>query len=164
MRKRYPDAFVIGCTTGGEILADDVLDETIVSTAIEFEKTRVQTASAHIEDAEDSFVSGQKIGRDLLGDGLATVFVLCDGIRVNGSELVRGIVDAVGADVPVTGGMAGDGDRFEMTLVGADGEPREGLPRGKNPADQKECETRHEDRVGRMAIGGEQRKTYAHDA
>ena len=126
MKRQYPTAHVIGCTTGGEIVSDDVLDDTIVSTAIEFEKTGVKMASANVQSSDESFLSGQKIGNDLMGEGLATIFVLSDGICVNGSELVRGIIDVVGSDIPVTGGMAGDGDRFEMTLVGADSEPSEG--------------------------------------
>ena len=126
MKRQYPSAHVIGCTTGGEIVADDVLDDTIVSTAIEFEKTQVRMSAAHIQGSDESFLCGQKIGRDLQGAGLVTIFVLSDGICVNGSELVRGITEVVGKDIPVTGGMAGDGDRFEMTMVGADCEPSEG--------------------------------------
>lgn len=126
LKQRYPNAHIIGCTTGGEILASDVLDSSVVATSIEFEKTKVEISSGQIEATDESYSCGQKIGNDLFNDDLATVFVLCDGIRVNGSELVRGIIDVIGSDIPITGGMAGDGDRFEMTLVGLDSEPKEG--------------------------------------
>ncbi len=127
LKKQFPNAHMIGCTTGGEIVNEDVLDDSIVATAIQFEKTRVKISSAEAKKSEDSFACGQSIGRDLLADDLATIFVLSDGIFVNGSELVRGITEIVGSDVPVTGGMAGDGDRFETTLVGVDTAPVEGL-------------------------------------
>lgn len=46
------------------------------------------------------------------------------GLNVNGSELVRGLIDVVGNKVSVTGGLAGDGSQFEETLVGANCAPR----------------------------------------
>ena len=54
------------------------------------------------------------------------VFVCSDGTKVNGSELVRGMLRHLPADVVVTGGLAGDGERFEQTLVFADGQPAVG--------------------------------------
>jgi hypothetical protein len=53
--------------------------------------------------------------------GLQHLFVLSDGIHVNGSELVRGLMAGLPAGVTVTGGLSGDGDRFGSTVVvGAD--------------------------------------------
>ena len=52
------------------------------------------------------------------------MFVLSDGLNVNGSELVDGISKIVGPDIPLTGGLAGDGAEFKETLVGADCAPR----------------------------------------
>jgi len=46
--------------------------------------------------------------------------VLSDGLQVNGSELVRGMNSILPASVTVTGGLAGDGDRFKRTWVIAD--------------------------------------------
>jgi hypothetical protein len=48
---------------------------------------------------------------------LVHVFVLSDGLRVNGSDLVRGLTQQLPKQVTVTGGLAGDGDRFQETLV-----------------------------------------------
>jgi hypothetical protein len=42
--------------------------------------------------------------------------VLSDGALVNGSELVAGF-NSLSGSVPVSGGLAGDADRFESTLV-----------------------------------------------
>lgn len=126
LKKMYPTAHLIGCSTGGEIVEDEVLDESVVVTAIEFEKTKIQMASSNIDRCGDSFACGRHIGRELLAEDLAAIFVLCDGVRANGSELVRGIIETVGKHVPITGGMAGDGDRFNATLVGANCEPTEG--------------------------------------
>jgi hypothetical protein len=59
----------------------------------------------------------------LAAPDLAGIFVLSDGLNVNGSELVAGITGAVGKGVSVTGGLAGDGADFRETLVGADCAP-----------------------------------------
>jgi hypothetical protein len=52
------------------------------------------------------------------------VFVLSDGLNVNGSALVAGLCGVIGADIPLTGGLAGDGAEFRETIVGADCAPR----------------------------------------
>ena len=69
---------------------------------------------------------GEAIGRALAADDLAGIFVLSDGLNVNGSELVAGITGVVGPKIPLTGGLAGDGAMFEETLVGADCAPQSG--------------------------------------
>src|SRR4030095_14484500 len=51
------------------------------------------------------------------------VFVLCDGLNVNGSRLVAGLNHTLPENVVVTGGLAGDGQRFASTWVLAHGEP-----------------------------------------
>jgi hypothetical protein len=52
------------------------------------------------------------------------VFVLSDGLNVNGSELVAGITQVIGPQISLTGGLAGDGADFKETLVGGDCAPR----------------------------------------
>ena len=47
-----------------------------------------------------------------------------DGLSVNGSDLVAGLTKHLPAHVSVTGGLSGDGTRFQETLVFCDGEPR----------------------------------------
>ena len=69
---------------------------------------------------------GEAIGRALAAPDLAGIFVLSDGLNVNGSELVAGIVSVVGEDVALTGGLAGDAALFKETLVGADCAPKRG--------------------------------------
>lgn len=126
LRDVYPDALLVGCSTAGEIMGNDVHDNCVVATAVEFDNTVVKSASLVLDDAQDSFAAGAKLAAQLQDDGLACVLVFSDGLNVNGSELVRGITSVVGYDLPVTGGLAGDGDRFEGTLVGCDGPAESG--------------------------------------
>lgn len=126
LKAQYPGATILGCTTGGEIADAKVLDGAVVATAIEFAHTRLAFAQATIGAGGDSRAAGRQIGTALPRPGLRGVFVLSDGTRVNGSDLVAGLQGVLGADVPVTGGLAGDGARFASTRVGLDANPAPG--------------------------------------
>ncbi len=127
LRARHPAAVVLGCSTGGEIHGCDVADDTLSATAFEFARTKVAAAQADVEDhGGSSYDAGKAIGAQLARDDLAVLFVLSDGTRVNGSELVRGLRAAVGERVVLTGGLAGDGPRFGTTYVGLNAPPAPG--------------------------------------
>ena len=125
-RTRYPGAHVFGCSTSGEILGTQVLDDSVVSTAIEFSSTEIQCASVSVNGHGGSFQVGVALARSIAQEGLRHVLVLSDGLRVNGSRLVDGLESALPTDVTVTGGLSGDGERFEETLVVSDGPPESG--------------------------------------
>ncbi len=126
IRDMYPGAEIVGCSTGGEIVSDEAVDSSVISTAIEFSKTRVRTASYQIENSDQSYDAGNVIARELSDPTLTAIFILSDGIHVNGSMLVKGITDKVGENVSVTGGLAGDADRFGATFVALNDIPRQG--------------------------------------
>lgn len=126
LRARYPEGSIISCSTSGEILDTSVYDDTIVSTAISFESTSYKVVQLSVDDYPDSFQAGKALIADLPQEGLAHVFVLADGQKVNGSELVKGLSADLSKNVAITGGLAGDGKRFARTLVGADAPPVEG--------------------------------------
>lgn len=88
-----------------------------------FERTKIRSALETVSSAADSRACGRKIGEKLQAPDLAGIFVLSDGLNVNGSELVAGITDIVGHKVTLTGGLAGDGSEFQETLVGANCAP-----------------------------------------
>jgi hypothetical protein len=124
LRGMFPAAHVIGCSTGGQINNNDVNDDEIVAAAISFDATRVRLCREDISDPAKSRDYGETIGRALHSDDLAGMFVLSDGLNVNGSELVAGISKIIGSKIPLTGGLAGDGANFAETLVGANCAPR----------------------------------------
>jgi hypothetical protein len=126
LKGMFPRAHILGCSTGGQIHNDDVTDEEIKALALGFDATRLRAACEPIEGPEGSRACGQAIGRALAADDLAGVFVLSDGLAVNGSALVAGIGSVIGKSVPVTGGLAGDGPDFKQTLVGGDCPPSSG--------------------------------------
>src|ERR1700693_1703745 len=125
LRTMFPNAHILGCSTGGQIVNDDVTDDEIAGATLRFEGTRLRLACEAASAPEASRSCGEAIGRSLAAEDLAGIFVLSDGLNVNGSELVAGITSAVDQRVSVTGGLAGDGANFQETLLGADCEPRQ---------------------------------------
>ncbi len=113
----YPGADVVGCSTAGEILGTEVADGSVVATAIHFEKSRVRVAHRELQDAGDSSQAGRALADDVAAGDLVHLIVLAEGIHVNGSELVAGLREHLPPTVAVTGGLAGDGDRFKSTTV-----------------------------------------------
>ncbi|HLZ88293.1 MAG TPA: FIST N-terminal domain-containing protein [Puia sp.] len=128
LRKEYPHAEIVLCSTAGEIFDDSVYEGSVSVTAVEFEKTKVRSAMVNIADFGGcSYEAGKALVENLMAfDELAYILVLSDGSRVNGSDLVRGINSQVQDGVPVTGGLAGDGAAFKSTLVGLNGVPDHG--------------------------------------
>ena len=126
LKVRYPGARLIGCTTGGEILGEEVYDGSLAVTALRFADTPLATATETIDQTDRSFAVGKRLGESLAAPDLKAVFVLSDGVGVNGSELVRGLGAALGEGVILTGGLAGDGADFGTTLVGLDELPQPG--------------------------------------
>lgn len=118
LRQEYPNAQIVMGSTSGEILGDMVYDDTLSITAIDFEKTSIRAVNVDISDFTDSREAGQKLAEQLAGDGLCHVFILSDGLNVNGSELVKGINAGLDGAVTCTGGLAGDAADFGQTLVG----------------------------------------------
>jgi hypothetical protein len=124
LRDKFPMAHILGCSTGGQINNNDVNDDEIVAAAMSFDATQLRLCREEVTDPSRSDECGAAIGRALQADNLASVFVLSDGLNVNGSALVAGLCSVIGTDIPLTGGLAGDGAEFKETIVGADCAPR----------------------------------------
>lgn len=126
LRSRFPIADIAMCSTAGEIYDNEVLDDSISIVAIELDKTIIKSTSVKIDDYLSSFEAGANLVSKLEKDNLKYIFILSDGAKVNGSELVRGIESVVESSVPVTGGIAGDGTQFQSTVVGLNSVPESG--------------------------------------
>jgi hypothetical protein len=126
IRQAYPRAHVLGCSTAGEICGTRVFDDSLVATAVHFEATQLHGAKIDLNDVPDSFRAGEHLALALDHTGLVHILVISDGTRVNGSELIRGLASHLPPHVAITGGLAGDGARFDQTLVFLDGMPESG--------------------------------------
>lgn len=126
IRNKYPTAEIMMNSTSGEIIDTQVNDETISLTAIRFDKTKIQSNSILIKDCLNSREAGNKIAEKFEKQNLSNILIISDGQLVNGSDLVIGLQEKLGNNVVITGGLAGDGSRFQKTLVGLNEQPAEG--------------------------------------
>jgi hypothetical protein len=126
LRAAFPRSVVIGCSTSGEIAGAQVNDGSISVAVARFEHTRLRRACTPVVGAADSHAAGVRLAEQLAADDLRAVFVLSDGLGVNGTPLVAGLAEGVGAGVAITGGLAGDGSRFARTWVLAGDRPHSG--------------------------------------
>ncbi|MCP9746174.1 FIST signal transduction protein [Lacihabitans sp. CS3-21] len=116
----YPNAQLISATTAGEIANYAFYDEQLSTTAIYLEKTPFVSKLANIKDFANSYDLGLDLFKNMPKNDLKYIFVLSDGGLINGTELLEGINSENNDEILITGGLAGDGSRFQSTLVGVD--------------------------------------------
>ncbi len=121
VRSWYPKSHIVSASTAGEIVGSEVSDDSIALTAVKFDKTELKFVEANIETADQSEEIGKKLANSLPSENLTHVMIFSDGLFVNGTPLVKGLLSVLPKNVSVTGGLAGDGARFKETLVGLDG-------------------------------------------
>lgn len=120
--EEFPNAIVAGCSTAGEICGNEVTDDSLVCTAIYFEHSTVKESHIFLDNyphADIEEVASQLV-ESLVAPDLVHVFVLAEGIKINGSELVRGLAKCLPSNVGISGGLAADAYRFKETSVVAD--------------------------------------------
>lgn len=118
LKSSYPGAVFCGCSTSGEIANESVKDGTAVITGIQFDKTTAKAAKIHLSAVDfNSTEAGKKLVSQLPLDSLKHVLVISDGLKVNGTDLVKGMTQVLPSSVTITGGLAGDGANFQQTSV-----------------------------------------------
>ncbi|MEN3372448.1 FIST N-terminal domain-containing protein [Dechloromonas sp. ZS-1] len=115
LRAAFPDALLTGCSTAGEIAQDGVHDDACVVNAVRFDSVTLRCATTKLAGMDDSGAAGVRLGTQLQADDLRAVMVWGPGVAINGSALVDGMASVLGPQVPLTGGLAGDGGAFAQT-------------------------------------------------
>ncbi|ESQ85232.1 hypothetical protein AEAC466_05845 [Asticcacaulis sp. AC466] len=126
LKMAYPNAHIMGCSTGTTIVGNQLCDDGMVAMAVGFDHTRLRSTSVRLDDAEDCKAAGRELGKILADGDLRAIFLLSNGLNINGSAVVHGLTEVVGPRVRISGGLAGDGARFAQTLVLDDGVPSGG--------------------------------------
>lgn len=124
LRALCPRAHVLGCSTGTVIDGDELNDDEATAVAVKLDRATVALASVAVT-GQSSLEDGRALATRLNRPDLVGVLVLSDGLNVNGTALVAGLQSVLGADIPVGGGLAGDGSAFARTFVCADAPPAE---------------------------------------
>ncbi|MBK6471870.1 MAG: FIST C-terminal domain-containing protein [Betaproteobacteria bacterium] len=117
LAEAFPRSVLVGCSTSGEIAGTQVHDASLSVAVARFGHTRLRRALTPVAGADDSFDAGTRLAEQLAGPGLRAVFLLSDGLCVNGTPLVDGLTRHLPSGVSITGGLAGDGSRFGHTWV-----------------------------------------------
>lgn len=118
LRKLYPSADIVSSSTAGEIIQDAVHDDSIVAIAIQLENSSLKTVKTRISEHADSYAAGVALKNLLDAEDLSGIFIISDGLMVDGSALVRGVSYNNTKKIPITGGLAGDAARFQKTYTG----------------------------------------------
>lgn len=113
--KHYPHSKILGCSTAGEIYGAYISDNSISVAVVKFEKTKIKIFSEIIKNSEESKKVGMDIANHLNDADLKAIFVLSEGLNINGSELASGLNKIDTEKVIITGGLAGDGSKFKKT-------------------------------------------------
>ena len=126
LNNTFPNAVITICSAAGAIVNTSVEDNSFTATAIQFKKTTVQSHSVNIDDYACSYEAGFSLMKEIDAAETKFIFLLSDGQKVNGSELIRGINEANTTQIPVSGGLAADGYNFVSTLTGVNAVPGKG--------------------------------------
>lgn len=117
----FPRALRAGCSSAGEIFDDELFENSLVVAVIRLEKSGVEKVERSIASPEASKQIGRELAESLMKEDLKALLVISEGLTINGSELTAGINEIIPERVIVTGGLAGDDDRFEKTFILTDG-------------------------------------------
>lgn len=127
IRKQFPYEHLVFGSTAGEIMCCHVNDNSIVVTAIEFEKSSFEVVTENILNFDKKAKPlGEALYAKITKTNLKHLFVLSEGSFVNGSSLIEGIETNLLDAVAITGGMCGDDARFLKTLASYKDNPKEG--------------------------------------
>ncbi len=114
----FPSAQIVGCSSSGNIRGNTVSDGGMVIAAIHFSTTSVVVKSSLIDPGDNIGATLHQLAKEFIDPKLRHLFVLSDGLSISGSELTKTLNDFA---IPVTGGLAGDADRFQESWVMVNG-------------------------------------------
>jgi len=117
LKKIYPNAHIVGSSTAGNILDETVSEYPAVATAISFDKGKI-AINCSVINPENLHDDAKALIDNLEQENLQHVFVLAQGLKIDGSKFVEGLNSE--RNITVTGGLAGDSYAFEDTFVTTD--------------------------------------------
>lgn len=126
LRARFPAARIVMVTTAGNFADIQLEDASVVCTALGFRDARLKAVAGRLSSGGDQAALCRSLADALVGPGLRHVLVFSDGGLVNGSTLSESFNACLPEGVTLSGGLAGDGTDFSVTLVGLDAEPAPG--------------------------------------
>lgn len=121
LNEAFPSSHITGCSTAGEIFQQELSDCCISVAIVRFSATQIRSACIRLTETADIELTCRKLAEDLNADDLKGIFLLSEGLHVNATKVLRGITEITANNIVVTGGLAGDGKRFNKTWVYGNG-------------------------------------------
>ena len=116
LRKAFPKAILAGCSTCGEIAQSGASEDHLIITGIRCEHGRLRSAVASVGEGDDTS-AGRTLAQALIAPDLRLVLVFTEGLHTHAQALVDGLLSVLPPQVLISGGLAGDGYRFQKTVV-----------------------------------------------
>jgi hypothetical protein len=127
-RRIFPNCRTVACTTAGEIGPEGYVEDRIIAVGLPAQRFASEILIAHpLHDLDGHALADRLVQKRV---GLAArvphfpntfAFSLIDGMSLREDALLSGIAPGLGP-MPLFGGSAGDGRRFERTFLACDGE------------------------------------------
>ena len=127
VKARFPSARLVLVSTAGSFANTLIEDQSVVCTAVRFEKSGATFAVEHLDSPEELPAVCRRLAAGIAAPDLRHVLIFSDGSSVNGTILSEALNAELSPGVTLSGGLAGDGTDFIQTLVGLDAPPSPGV-------------------------------------
>lgn len=111
------DISLVGCSTAGEICDAAIIRESITVMLFEMDPTAFETVLLK-HDERSTYQLAFDLGKQATSAFAdPAIILLSGGITVDAEQMVSGVKDAVGRELPLYGGLAGDDLQMQSTWV-----------------------------------------------
>lgn len=117
LRDYFPTSHLVGVSTSGEILNQSITDNSIVYVVMYLEKTDIKIYFDEHCTKDKNVQAGQDMADRLYDRSLKHIMLFFSGFNMNVDDFISGFMKNAGRAIPMSGGIAGDGDRFQETWV-----------------------------------------------
>lgn len=114
VKKLVPNSKIIGTTTSGEIVDCVVYENKVVISFSTFNNTTLK--SVFLNNEGNSSNLGIELCKKIITEDTKLIILFSDGLRTNGSEILKGI-ESVKSKIPIAGGRAGDNGYMLDTFI-----------------------------------------------
>ena len=98
LKSHFPSCHIIGCSTPHS--------DSLILSAVNFKRPILKSTMVPFRAHHDCVHAGQKIGLNLKSPDLTGIFLLGQGEKANGANLLSGLKNKVAKEVVISGGLA----------------------------------------------------------
>ena len=126
LKSTFPNADIVYCTSVGQIVMNEISNEVLSVTAIEFSSTQTKSLCLNISDYATKEEARIAIANQIKTEELSHILLFVDGMNVNPTEVLSCINEITQNKICITGGLASDEARFEDASIGLNEKPKPG--------------------------------------